>query len=393
MFKKKLLAIAASAALVIPAFSMPTSAANPGDLFKVGDTSVKLATDFESFPDGEVIGQDGDAYFTCADNLNTSNHCNIHIADKTGIDSSKGLVFGVKEGIKNDGEFVGFQYLTKKSGVIDFEGADSLVFWVDCTKETNSVAYVQTIWSEYDCDNNGNFIMTTDPNTDQQVPKITQWHIADDITNVYYIYQDGNWVERDSTTGFCLQLPNTFSGYVKIPFACLEPLSSSDTDNKFDMKHVTSIGFYTGIYPRHLTYGQNLTFDNIGFGGTFTDETTVSTETSDTSTVATDTQTTSETTASSVTSVSTTSSNTASPSTTASTKASTTASTTASATVVTSTTATTVASVSDTTNAPSDTTATTGTESPKTGAKPITAALATAVILAGVLVVTKKKDK
>ena len=65
-----------------------------------------------------------------------------------------------------------------------------------------------------------------------------------------------------------IRLATGFKGYVRIPLSEFDPdWNSKDQNDKFDLKHITRISFYYGMYNRHVEPGYAIAIDNIGFCG------------------------------------------------------------------------------------------------------------------------------
>lgn len=368
MFKKKLMAVAAavaSFALVIPAFSLSATAAN-GDIIDVGGKSVKLVTDFNSFNDGMRVGKNSDKIFTAAANTDTQGY-NFTIKDGIGADGSKALSFGVVKGVLGSDPSQNCQSATynlkKGNSATDYSGDTDFVFWIDCTKNASEKMNMQVIIFEWDYDQDGNPVMDGDAN--KVIPK--GFH-----NSTYYTLADGasGWTENDTTDGsYSLSFPNTFKGYVRVPVdQFIDYWGITSSDGAFNLKHIESIGFYYYFSNKDEANDYAYAVDNVGFAGDYT----VPTTTTETTTVTTGS-----------TTESTTGSKTVSTDTT-------TGKDTAATTLNTDTTAAPTAEI--TTAAPADTTTAAAEESPKTGDKPIAAALAVAVAFAGVLIAAKKKN-
>lgn len=369
---KKLLTFALSAALVVPAFSFSSLAAS-GDVIKVGDQNVKLATDFENFDDGLRIGQGTNkTIFDCSDNTDSKGGV-FQIKTGTGANGSKGLFVGaVDTPTVQAGLFTGCTYKPKKdAGVMDYSGATDAIFWIDGTinAQSNFAVLMEISCNDYNKDGTP---ATEEDDNGNVVPTVTTYVVADNTTNTYYTMEDGSdsWTENTGTKGSYVTLSNTFKGYVRIPLKdfVLTGWSTDDQNGKLDLDKITGISLYYGLYGRDVANG-SFYLDDFGFAGDFQVPTTTTetTATETTATSATDTTATSGT------------------ATTATAPTVTTVATSASDTTAT------VASETDTTAATTDTTA--ATESPKTGEMPITAALLTAVTFAGVLFAAKKKSK
>lgn len=400
---KKLLALAVSAALVIPAFAL-TSLASNGDIVNVGDGHEKLLTDFENYDDGLRISQSTNKEFICS-NDDDSKGGVYQIQAGKGQNGSKGLYEGASAQLGSSGLYSCFEYIPQRDAptkAVDYTGATDFVFWIDNTLQTNSAknSSLQIIFEEYDYNSDGTAAMVVN-DQDQTVPKVTSRCLTDSADNVYYVMPDGDnaWTQQAGTKGTYISLSNTFKGYVRIPlssFSCC--WSTTDNNSKVDLKHIVDLQMYYGIYPRDIDGAFIL--DNLGFLGDFQETTATTAEPTTIATTAESTTVapTTESTTIAPTEESTTeptSVTTAEPITESSTDASSTTS--ASAVITTAPVATTASTAAPATTTASldntDTTTTpetTATQSPKTGEMPIAAALLTAVALAGVLVVTKK---
>lgn len=362
MFKKKFMAVAAavaSLALVVPSFSFSATAAS-GDVIGVGGKAVKLATDLENFDDGLRVGQKPDTVFSSGDNEDGKGY-NFTIKNGAGVDGSKALTFGVVEGVL--GEDTTYEpnatyILDKDQGVgTDYQGATDLVFWIDCTKYYDSQLSFQLIFSEWDYNTDGTAVMQ-----DEKTVKCV--HKGIHHSTVYTLSEGSTeWSSFDTGDSYFITLDNTFKGYVRVPIDQFENYwGDTETDGSTtNLKHVHDIGFYHSFNANDETDdGYAFAIDNIGFAGDYT----LPTTTTEPTTTTTEPSTTAPTTIGSETTATTTLSNT-----TASTP-----------------------EEESTTLAPVDTTTTGTEESPKTGEKPIAAALAVAVAFAGVLVAARKKS-
>lgn len=336
MDKKKLLAVAASLVLVIPAFSL-TASANNGDIIKVGGLNEKIMTDFNSFPDGykcNALGNKKDPLYSC---YNGTKGLNMHVG-KLGVDGSSGLVFSVTSDVDatngiNDGAM--YKANNDTNPVYDFRGATDFIFWVDCTNETNPTIDINCNIGEWDYNEDGTNYMLPDDNDVMQQQE-TNRNIVPNKDHVYYTLQDGTteWQTVNGITkGYVVEVPNTFKGYIRIP---LEDFgiawSTDDIDGKWDLMHVDQAGFYYGMYQRDVAKGYAIVIDNVGFVGDFANQPPITTNTASNTTA---------------------------------TKAN-------------------VTTAANTTSTGSN---------PSTGEAPITAAVVTAIVFAGVLTISKKRAK
>lgn len=369
MAKKKLLAVAAavaSVAIVIPAFSASaatTASPKIGDQFQVGGQNVKMYANFEEFADGYMCGSKStsddwyiDPLYSCYNGnpavADGKDHgLNMHIGDGLGADGSKGLAFSVRSTVATTGINDGAQFQANKvsDGVTNFEGATDVIFWVDCTANANKNVDVNCVWTEYDYNEDGTPYMAEDDKGVMQ-QQTSSWGLFPSVKNEYYTLEDGtsDWQTVTGLKGYAVTLPNTFKGYVRIPLKDFSVYwNTDDIDGKPDLKFVQRFGIFTGMMPSDASLDHVMVADNFGFVGTFQDVTETTNDGSGTTT--------------SIVSK-----------TTGTTQAVTTAAGTG-------------------TGTDAVTTASTATSNPTTGEVPITAAVVTAIVFAGVLVISKKR--
>lgn len=366
MFKKKFMAAAAavaSLALVVPAFSLSATAAS-GDVIDVGGKAVKLVSDFEKYDDGMRVGKLSDKDFTAAANTDAQGF-NFTIKSGVGAAGSKALSLATVAGVLPDSPNCQDAQinLKKAAATQSYAGDTDFVFWIDCTKNANADVSIQAIIDETDYNTDGTVVMGDDGTTPKSVHKgfhnSTYYTLADDSTD---------WVTvPGATTGdnWSVTLPNTFKGYVRVPVdQFVDYWGEKASDGAFNLKNIMDIGFYYYFSSKDDASEYALAIDNVGFVGDYALPTTTEAPTTETTVAPTEVPTES------------------------------TAAPTENGTATTLSNATTAAPTQavTTTEAADTTTTTTTTESPKTGDKPIAAALAVAVAFAGVLIAAKKKN-
>lgn len=305
MAKNKLIAIAASIAsiaMVIPAFSLSASA-KCGDQIQVGGQNVKLYTDLEDFDDGYMCGKNAtkadwyaDPFYSCyngtsciADGKNYG--LNMHIAAGIGVDKSKGVAFADTSAVAKTGINDGVQFQADKvaGGVTDFRGATDAIFWVDCTQNANKKVDINCVWTEYDYNPDGTpYMAPNDKNVMTQ--QLTSWGIYPSKKNVYYTLQDGtsDWQTVTGVPGNCVEVSNTFKGYIRVPLVdFVEFWDSDDIDGQQNLAHISRFGVFTGMMPADAGKSYVMAADNFGFVGNFKDVKPMTTNTAlDTTTAA-----------------------------------------------------------------------------------------------------------
>lgn len=362
MAKKKLLAFAAavaSFAMVIPAFSASaaetSSVPKLGDQFKVGGVNVKMYANFEEFDDGYLCGKTStrddwyiDPLYSCFNGPSCAKDgadygLNMHIGAGIGVDGSKGLAYAVRNTVAATGINDGAQFQADKvaDGVTDFRGATDVVFWIDCTKYANPTVQVSCVWTEKDYNDDGTPYFVENEDTKKMEQSYTSWGLYSNRSKVYYTLQDGatEWTTVEGLKGSYVEVPNTFKGYIRIPL--IDFLRTWDTDNmdgKQNLAFIQRFGVFTGMNPTDADKDYVMVADNFGFAGDFQDVAPLTTNTNP--------------------------------------------ATTTSGVIDTATT-------NGTTNGAGD--STTASSNPATGEVPITAAVVTAIVFAGVLVISKKK--
>ena len=162
--------------------------------------------------------------------------------------------------------------------------ASDFVCYVNTGGETAIEPAFQVVIGEWDYDKSGNPVMKKNNDTGNMENALTFWKPADSVDTKYYTLADGetDWSEHSGTSMGYVKLPIGFKGYVRIPLSEFDPTwQSKDQNDKFDLKHITRISFYYGMYNRHVETGYAIAVDNIGFCGNdlsddnFSDDTTI----------------------------------------------------------------------------------------------------------------------
>lgn len=268
MFKAKSIAIALAATVAAGLISLPVSAASAsGTIINLPDkdsTKMKLVTNFDEFSVGALDKKAISGAVTGADKF-----CDISITADNALsgnawkwDALTGLTDGQWEQVNLNTE-----YLPKP--VVNFEGADSIGYYVDCSGYTSAVSSM-FLFQEYDYDANGKVVMDDVKNE----PAQSAWLAS---TSFYTMDADGNWVSQPIDASGWMTIPAGYKGYIKMPLSNFKiAWNSDDVNEKMDLKHVTTLIFCHGLYP-DFAGKTPYTIDNVGFMGANVKEDVVST--------------------------------------------------------------------------------------------------------------------
>lgn len=154
--------------------------------------------------------------------------------------------------------------------------ATALTYWMDNTgfKDTDAVK-ANAIPSK------GNIVYIQEKDYDtsgKQVKKPTAWDLKSYNDNGYWLYEDGNgnWSKGHMNDGgdngkksHDFYVPNTYKGWIRIPFETMELMHEGDwagqvdQDNKIDALSVEQISLGSGNYQRQI--GSTIIYDEFGF--------------------------------------------------------------------------------------------------------------------------------
>lgn len=276
---KNISKIAAGLTALAVAASLPFAiSAEKATLSKVGGYPTRVITDFEAL-NGKTVG-------SCDELFGTGSEAGVDFGVKSGygINGSNALVMG---NVSADNLFAEASYNPSADAAAKNDGlanASDFVCYVNTGGETAIEPAFQVVIGEWDYDKSGNPVMKKNNDTGNMENALTFWKPADSVDTKYYTLADGetDWSEHSGTFMGYVKLPIGFKGYVRIPLSEFDPTwQSKDQNDKFDLKHITRISFYYGMYNRHVETGYAIAVDNIGFCGNdlsddnFSDDTTI----------------------------------------------------------------------------------------------------------------------
>lgn len=257
--------IAAGLTALSVAAAIPFAAsAEKAVLSKVGGYPTRIITDFESLS-GKKVGN-------CDELFGTGSDAGVDFGVKSGygVSGSNALVMG---NVSADGLFAEASYNPSADANAKNDGleqASDFVCYVNTGGETSNEPAFQVVIGEWDYDKSGNPVMKKNNDTGNMENAITFWKPADSVETKYYTLAEGetDWKEHTGTSMGYIRLATGFKGYVRIPLSEFDPdWNSKDQNDKFDLKHITRISFYYGMYNRHVEPGYAIAIDNIGFCG------------------------------------------------------------------------------------------------------------------------------
>ena len=264
-----------AALMVVAALPLSASAA-AAKVQQVGDLSARFITDFESLSGATV-----DSSAALSGNL-AATGADYGVKSGYGADDGNAFVLGlgdaskVTEGLYSEATYNPLMDENAKMEGLS-SGATDFIYYLNAGGEPEgSEAAMQIVIGEYDYDENGEPVMQANPSTGAEENAITYWMPADAVDTEYYTMADGSseWVKHTGTSGSYVRVEAGFKGYVRIPLEMFDPVwSSRDVNGKWDLKTITRVSFYYGLYPRHEEAGYAIAIDNIGFVGDFKDVT------------------------------------------------------------------------------------------------------------------------
>ena len=262
-------------AALVAAAALPLSAsAATAKVQQVGDVSARFITDFVSLSGATV-----DSSTALSGNL-AATGADYGVKSGYGADDGNAFVLGlgdaskVSQGLYSEATYNPLMDENAKMEGLS-SGATDFIYYLNAGGEPeDSEAAMQIVIGEYDYDENGEPVMQANPSTGVEENAITFWMPADAVDTEYYTMADGSseWVKHTGTSGAYVRVEAGFKGYVRIPLEMFDPVwSSRDVNGKWDLKTITRVSFYYGLYPRHEEAGYAIAVDNIGFAGDFVD--------------------------------------------------------------------------------------------------------------------------
>lgn len=237
--------------------------------------SFKSIWDYNNLPNGFKPGSDtdkgssGSAYLKFASGLGSV--FDATVKSNVGINGGNGLVITCNNEQGSTPEWISWDTYTDKAlhPVTNVVGATDFVMWFDTTKWIYKVPtyilqgkptpkyfdyYIDI--GEYDYDNTGKL-----------TGNITTWEPK--MYAVCYLQNGTHWDETQTTTDKRIRMPKGFKGWIRLPISSLQKpdWGNYDVDNKFDGKHIVSIGCGVGFWKDNN--GSSFTIANYGFLGNF----------------------------------------------------------------------------------------------------------------------------
>lgn len=292
MLKMRVLAITLATAVIasmgVGYFTASAASVN-GTIVNVNGEKLKVMTGFDELAVGTTAGKSDQKY------MNDSNYANgtsLIDIQADGVDGSNGLCFEVPStvsGSSSDG--LSFDIRNWPDPHMNFVGANAVGFWIN-TKNAKTARTLNVVWGEYDHDANGNIIYdpTNESATNPKGIAFSFRNIKNDASASFPFYlQDstGAWKEYSSDKAAnTITIPAGYEGYVKIPFSSMAlTWGSDDVNNKYDMLQTFYFCLTNGDSASDLKVATDpaIVFDNIGFFGDVTADTTATSSVTSTS--------------------------------------------------------------------------------------------------------------
>lgn len=214
------------------------------------DYTYKNVTNLDSIPAGTKPGtNDPNGYFAYASDNGQS--YNLEVKSGIGYKGSNGLQYSIPSGATDD-KWVSVKIMPTSFSTASAKGANELSFWVDTTNMSDYQFSHQLYFNEMD--NSAN--------------ETTTWGLKSSGT--FYIEDGrGGFIKMNIDGGY-LTYPAGYRGFVRVPFASLEPkFNTTDSNSQFGMDNVNY--FWLAFNSWKARAGCSVAFDHFGFDGNFTD--------------------------------------------------------------------------------------------------------------------------